>query len=176
MPLLAENIEILIGDVSENIFPKIGALVVQLLATCILVFFVIKFFWKPIKKNIDTRREYIKQNIDNAGKLNVEAQANLEKSHKTIKDATVEARRIKENAEAEALLARQNILDKAKDEAEQKLKVAEEQIKKEREEAKQEIHDEIINVAMMAASKIVEREINKEDNEKLVEAFLNENK
>ena len=42
----------------------------------------------------------------------------------------------------------------------------------EREEAKQEIHDEIINVAMMAASKIVEREINKEDNEKLVEDFL----
>jgi hypothetical protein len=33
--------------------------------------------------------------------------------------------------------------------------------------------NEIINVAMMAASKIVEREISKEDNEKLVEDFLN---
>lgn len=176
MPLLAKDIGELIGDVSQKIFPNVESLIVQLLATCILVFFVIKFFWKPIKKNIDTRREYIKQNIDNAGKLNVEAQANLEKSNKKIKDANVEARRIKESAEAEALLVRQNILDKAQDEAEHKLKVAEEQIKKEREEAKQEIHDEIINVAMMAASKIVEREINKEDNEKLVEAFLNENK
>ena len=38
---------------------------------------------------------------------------------------------------------------------------------------REEIHDEIINVALMAASKIVEREINKEDNEKLVEDFLN---
>ena len=43
---------------------------------------------------------------------------------------------------------------------------------KEREEAKQEIRDEIINVAMMAASKIVEREISKADNEKLVNDFL----
>ena len=176
MPLFAQDISELIGDVSKKIFPNIGSLVVQLLATCILVFFVVKLFWKPIKKNIDTRREYIKQNIDEAGRLNEEAQLNLENSNKRIKDANVEARRIKENAETEALLARQNILDQANEEAERKLKIAEEQIKKEREEAKQEIHDEIINVALMAASKIVEREINKEDNEKLVKDFLESNK
>ena len=173
MPLLAKSIAELIGDVSQKIFPNIGSLVVQLVATIVLVFFVVKFFWKPIKKNIDTRREYIKNNIDEAGKLNEEAHINLEKSNKTIKDANVEARRIKENAETEALLVRQNILDQANEEASRKIKLAEEQIIKEREEAKQEIHDEIISVAMMAASKIVEREISKEDNEKLVEDFLN---
>ena len=85
----------------------------------------------------------------------------------------MQARRIKEEAEAEALLVRQNIINNANEEASRKIKLAEEQIVKEREEAKQEIHDEIINVALMAASKIVEREINKEDNEKLVEDFLN---
>ena len=172
MPLLAKSIAELIGDVSQKIFPNIGSLVVQIIATAVLVFFVIKFFWKPIKKNIDTRREYIKNNIDEAGKLNEEAKVNLENSTKQIKDANVEARRIKENAEAEALLVRQNIINNANEEASRKIKLAEEQIVKEREEAKQEIHDEIINVALMAASKIVEREINKEDNEKLVEDFL----
>ncbi len=175
MPLLAQSIGDLIGDVSQKIFPNVESLIVQLLATIILVFFVIKLFWKPIKKNIDMRREYIKKNIDEAGKLNDEAHINLENSNKTIKDANVEARRIKENAETEALLARQKILDKANDEAERKIKTAEEIIAKEREEAKQEIQTEIINVAMMAARKIVEREINKEDNEKLVKDFLNKN-
>ena len=68
MPLLARSIAELIGDVSQKIFPNIGSLVVQIIATAVLVFFVIKFFWKPIKKNIDTRREYIKNNIDEAGK------------------------------------------------------------------------------------------------------------
>ena len=38
-------------------------------------------------------------------------------SNKKIKDANVEARRIKENAETEALLARQKILNKAEEEA-----------------------------------------------------------
>lgn len=172
MPLLAQDIGEMIGDVSAKIFPNIGSLVVQLLATTVMVFVVVKFFWKPIKANLDTRREYIKKNIDEAGKLNEEAQLNLENSNKAIKDANVEARRIKENAETEALLARQKILNKAEEEANNKLKIAEEQIIKEREEAKQEIREEIINVAMMAASKIVEREINKEDNEKLVNDFL----
>lgn len=172
MPLLAQDIGEMIGDVSAKIFPNIGSLVVQLLATTVMVFVVVKFFWKPIKANLDTRREYIKKNIDEAGKLNEEAQINLENSNKAIKDANVEARRIKENAETEALLARQKILNKAEEEASNKLKIAEEQIIKEREEAKQEIREEIINVAMMAASKIVEREINKEDNEKLVNDFL----
>jgi F-type H+-transporting ATPase subunit b len=174
MLFLAENIGDLIGDVSKKIFPNIETVIVQLIATCILVFFVVKFFWAPIKKNIDQRRDYIKQNIDEAGKLNEEAHINLENSNKKIKDANVEARRIKDNAEAEALLARQNILDQAKVEAERKLQIAEEQIKKEKEEARQEIHDEIISVAMMAASKIVEREINTTDNEKLVNDFLND--
>ena len=172
MPLLAQDIGEMIGDVSAKIFPNIGSLIVQLLATTVMVFVVVKFFWKPIKANLDTRREYIKKNIDEAGKLNEEAQINLENSNKAIKDANVEARRIKENAETEALLARQKILNKAEEEASNKLKIAEEQIIKEREEAKQEIREEIINVAMMAASKIVEREINKEDNEKLVNDFL----
>ena len=174
MPFLAENIGDLIGDVSKKVFPNIESVIVQILATCILVFFVVKFFWTPIKNNIDQRRDYIKKNIDEAGKLNEEAHINLEKSNQTIKDANVEARKIKDNAEAEALLARQNILDQAKEEAERKLQIAEEQIKKEKEEARQEIHDEIISVAMMAASKIVEREINSTDNEKLVNDFLND--
>ena len=61
-------------------------------------------------------------------------------------------------------------------EAQRKIQIAEEQIVKEREEAKQEIQTEIINVALAAASKIVEREINKEDNERLVKEFLEDNK
>lgn len=174
MPLLAQDIGELIGDVSAKIFPNIGSLVVQLLATIIMVFVVVKFFWKPIKKNVDIKREYVKKNIDEAGRLNEEAQNNLKESEKSIQNAKVEARRIKENAESEALLARQKILSKAEEEANNKLKIAEEQIIKEREEAKQEIREEIINVAMMAASKIVEREINNEDNEKLVNDFLND--
>lgn len=175
MPLLA-SIGELIGDVSKKIFPNIGSLVVQLIATIILVFFVVKFFWKPIKKNIDIRREYIKNNVDEAGKLKEEAQTNLNTSNMKIKKATVEARRLKEEAEAEALLARQKILKEAEVEVQRRIQIAEEQIAKEREEARQEIRDEIITVAMAAASKIVEREITSEDNERLVKEFLEENK
>lgn len=175
MPLLA-SIGELIGDVSAKIFPNIGSLIVQLLSTIILVFFVVKFFWKPIKKNIDIRREYIKNNVDQASKLKEEAEINLTTSKNKIKEATTQARRIKEEAEAEALLVRQKIIKDAEMEAQRKIQLAEEQIIKEREEAEQEIREEIVTVAMEAASKIIQREINKDDNEKLVKEFLDENK
>lgn len=184
MPLtlfLASDIGTMINGEDGNgifnkIFPNIGSLVVQLIATIILVFFVVKFFWKPIKKNIDIRREYIKNNIDEAGKLKEEAQLNLNTSTTKIKEATVQARRKIEEAEAEALLVRQKILKEAEEEAQRRIQLAEEQIAKEREEARQEIEKEIINVAMAAASKIVEREINSDDNERLVKEFLENNK
>lgn len=176
MPLLSQqSIGELIGDVSKKIFPNIGSLVVQLLATIVLVFFVVKFFWKPIKKNIDTRREYIKNNVDEAARLQETANINLDTSKSKIREATVEARRIKEEAETEALLARQKILQEAEEEAKRLLQLAEEQIQREREEAKQEIQTEIISVAMAAASKIVGREVSNEDNERLVKEFLEEN-
>ena len=175
MPLLA-SIGELIGDVSKKIFPNIGSLIVQLLSTIILVFFVVKFFWKPIKKNIDIRREYIKNNVDQASKLKEEAEINLTTSKTKIKEATVQARRIKEEAEAEALLVRQKIIKDAELEAQRKIQLAEEQIVKEREEAEQEIREEIVSVAIEAASKIIQREINKDDNERLVKEFLDENK
>ena len=88
----------------------------------------------------------------------------------------MQARRIKEEAEAEALLVRQKIIKDAELEAQRKIQIAEEQIIKEREEAEQEIREEIVTVAMEAAGKIIEREISKEDNEKLVREFLEENK
>ena len=176
MPLLSQqSIGELIGDVSKKIFPNIGSLVVQLLATIVLVFFVVKFFWKPIKKNIDTRREYIKNNVDEAARLQEAANINLDTTKSKIREATVEARRIKEEAETEALLARQKILQEAEEEAKRLLQLAEEQIQREREEAKQEIQTEIISVAMAAASKIVGREVSNEDNERLVKEFLEEN-
>ena len=52
MPLLSQqSIGELIGDVSKKIFPNIGSLVVQLLATIVLVFFVIKFFYEHLVLN-----------------------------------------------------------------------------------------------------------------------------
>ena len=49
-------------------------------------------------------------------------------------------------------------------------------IENERIQMKEELSKEVIDVALLAASKVVEREVSKEDNEKLIDNFIKENK
>lgn len=67
---------------------------------------------------------------------------------------------------------RKEILLKAEEEAQAKKDKALRDIEKQRLEAKEDIHREIVGVALLAAQKIVEREIDEKDNTRLVEDFI----
>ena len=79
---------------------------------------------------------------------------------------------LKEEAENQALELRKEILLKAEEEAQAKKDKALRDIEKQKLEAKEDIHREIVGVALLAAQKIVEREIDEKDNTRLVEDFI----
>lgn len=164
----------LLGDIGAKIFPSVSALVTQLLATFIMFFIVFKFFWKPIKGYINARKDFLENELKEAEKLNEEAKSNHELANKRIKELKIEARKIKEEAENQALEVRKSILLKADEEALAKKEKALRDIEKQKLEAQADIRKEIVDVALLAAQKIVEREIDEEDNTKLVEDFIND--
>ena len=84
----------------------------------------------------------------------------------------IEARKIKEEAENQALEVRKEILLKAEEEAQAKKDKALRDIEKQKLEAQEDIHREIVGVALLAAQKIVEWEIDEKDNTRLVEDFI----
>ena len=61
-----------------------------------------------------------------------------------------------------------------KEEAQAKKEKALRDIEKQKLEAQEDIHREIVDVALLAAQKIVEREIDENDNTRLVEDFIKE--
>ena len=65
MIFLASFKEVL-GDVGSKIFPSWQAVVVQLVATGILLFIAVKFFYKPAKEFIEKRQNYINSQINDA--------------------------------------------------------------------------------------------------------------
>ena len=91
-----------------------------------------------------------------------------------VKAKKIEAMGIVEKAKEDALLERQTILDKAKDEKQAELQRTREEIAQEIEASKDEIHREIVSVAIDASSKVLQREVNKEDNEKLIDRFIDD--
>ena len=163
-----------LGDISKQIFPSLPALITQLLATFVMFFIVFKFFWKPIKEFIDKRKDFLENELKEATTLKEEAQAAHSLADKRIKEMKVEARKIKEEAENQALEVRKEILLKAEEEAQAKKEKALRDIEKQKLEAQEDIHREIVDVALLAAQKIVEREIDENDNTRLVEDFIKE--
>lgn len=172
--LLTSDIGELIGDIGSKLFPNLESVIVQLCATAVMFFIVLKFFYKPIKANIEKRKDFIKNNVDEAEKNKNESKELYEKTQFQLKDAHVEARKIKEEAEIQARYDRETIIAKTNQEIiAKKLKLSSE-LEQEKENARKEIHDEIVNVAIKAASKIVEKEVDNTDNRKLVNDFIKE--
>ena len=114
----------------------------------------------------------LENELKEATTLKEEAKAAHSLADKRIKEMKVEARKIKEEAENQALEVRKEILLKAEEEAQAKKDKALRDIEKQKLEAQEDIHREIVGVALLAAQKIVEREIDEKDNTRLVEDFI----
>ena len=156
----------------DKLFPNPWDALATFLAFVILLVVVFYFAYKPVKKLLKQRSDYVEDKIKTAEEREKESEKLLAKANEEIKASRVEALAIVEKAKDEANKERQVILDKAKQEKAEEIKRTKEEIAQEIEASKDEIHREIVSVALDASSKVLEREVNKEDNEKLVDSFI----
>ena len=158
----------------EKLFPNPWDALAVFLAFVILLLVVFYFAYKPVKKLIKQRGDYVANKIETAEKREIESQKLLEDANEEVKAKRVEAMGIVEKAKQEAMQERQAILDKAKEEKAEEIKRTKEEIAQEIEASKDEIHREIVSVAIDASSRILEREVSSKDNEKLVDSFIDD--
>lgn len=79
-----------------------------------------------------------------------------------------------EEAKSEAEKQKQEILLQAKLEANNKMIQAQQDIEKEKQKAVQEVHDDVVNLALEASKTLLTREVNSSDNQKLLNDFVDE--
>ena len=103
---------------------------------------------------------------------------NLE-ADKNIAESKNKAKEIVNQAKIDANIQKEEILQSANEEASKRLKDTESIISKQKAEAYKEIKDVVVDVAFDATKKILEREVNKDDNQKIIDDFvtkINDNK
>ena len=149
-------------------------LVVQLLAFGVLVLAGIFLGYKPVKKLLNERGNYIEQNIKEAEEKNVMAAKLAQEAEENILKSQKEARKIINEAKKDAMKEHDEIIAQTNEEIKNSKLQADLEIKKSKEKALADIHNEIVNVALDASKAILRREINEEDNSKLVEEFIKE--
>ena len=159
-------------DFITKLFPNVWDALATFLAFLVLVLVAFWFGYKPVKKLIKKRGDYVEGQIKEADEKNKQAKENLEKSNQMVKDSNVEAMEIIEKAKEDALKEKERIALEAKQVREEEVKKAKEQIAQEIEASKDEVHKEIVSVALDASKKVLSREVNSKDNEKLIDDFI----
>lgn len=161
-------------EIGNKIIPNdIWAFVVQLLATAIVVFILAKFLVKPAKKFIQERKDYIASNLNAAEEKNKKAEENLLAAEKRLQDSRKEGKEIIESARENATQEKRRIVDETKKEVNSMRDKAYQDIESEKIKMREEITNEVIDVAILAATQVVDRNLNDEDNRKIVSDFVN---
>lgn len=158
-------------DFLEKIFGNFWSLLINLLA--LIVLFVVLFFvaYKPVKKYVDKRKEYIENNIHDAEVAKTFYEEKVNQTDEMISSAQKEGQEILKKAEENAQKEADAIILKAKDDARLLEEKATMNIEQEKEKARAQIRSEIVNVALDASKEILGREIDTKDNEKFLNDF-----
>lgn len=161
-------------DIQGVLFPNLITMIVQLLSTIVLFLLVKKLLWKPAREILKKRQEKIDGDLANAEKIQADAINELNEAKQNLETARNKSNEIIDEARKEANNLRQEIVSSAKKEAADKLKDAERNIEQKKIEASNQIHDEMVNVAMAAVSKLLNDKSQAVDDEKAIKEYINE--
>lgn len=161
-------------DIVVEVIPKLPEVIIIWITIFFLFLLLSKFLYEPMNKFINSRQEKIMSNLNEAKTLNEDA-AKLKLEYESrIAEAKEESQKILAEARARGEELRNGILAEAKAEAETLKTRAGKDIEREKAAAFDSIKAETGNMAVLIASKIMEREMNLENQEDLVDKFIDE--
>ena len=128
-----------------------------------------KLAWKPLRATLNAREDSIRKSLDDARQAREELQKLRAESAQMMAAARAEADTILTRTREDANRFRDEMKVKAHAEASGIVKNAEQRIEMETARALQQIRAEAVEFSVAIASKILQRNVSKEDNERLIE-------
>src|SRR6266446_787300 len=152
--------------------PDPGLFIWTIVTFLVLLALLAKFAWRPLLQALESRQERIRKALEDADRARQELERLHHESAKIMQQARIEAESIVTQTRADAERLREELKHKAKDEADNILRNAQHQIQLQTRQAIQEIRHEVADIAVLLASKLLERNLAKEDNARLIDDTL----
>jgi F-type H+-transporting ATPase subunit b len=152
--------------------PDPGLFIWTILTFLVLVGLLAKLAWRPLLEALERRQATIAAALDDAKLARQELERLQKESAEMMRQARVEAEAIIARSRSDADALREELKQRARTEAATIVKNAEQQIQLEAARAIQQIRHEAIDLSVTIASKILQRQVSREDNEALIEATL----
>ena len=140
-----------------------------------IVFFILtRFAWPAITGAMETREEKITESMERAEKALAEAKQISEDNQVARREAEQEAQRILREAREASERLRAEELDKTRAQIKQSQEVAQAEIEREKQSAIEQLRTEVTELAIQAAGKILQENMDDSRQRKLVDKFIDE--
>lgn len=159
----------------ELVTPDIGLVFWTGLIFLILLFILTKFAWKPIMNAVNQREENIQNALDLAKKTKAEMEKLQVQNKNLLKEARVERDEMIKETKATSDKMIESAKATAKKEADKIVENARISIVAEKNAAMSELKNQVANIALEIAEKILHEELSsKEKQKQLAETFAND--
>ena len=152
--------------------PDPGLFIWTIVVFLVLLALLAKFAWRPLLEALDSRQAAIAKSLDDAQAAKRELERLTQESAAIIRTARVEADSIVSRSRLDADRLREEMKQKARAESDYIVRDAQRQIQLQTGQALQQIRREAAELSIAVASKILQRNISKEDNERLIDEAL----
>ena len=145
------------------------------IVTVLVLFIILKhFFFEKVHKIMEDREKYVNDTLSNAEEKDREAEEKLAMYNAQLANAEDEGRKIIKKARDDAKSQAKEIVDEADAKARALMEHSQKEIRREKYNARKELQDEVSNLAVLAASRIIEKEITAEDQQDIINKVLEE--
>ncbi|HEY3110848.1 MAG TPA: F0F1 ATP synthase subunit B [Chloroflexota bacterium] len=158
----------------EQLGINLNGLIAQLINFLILYFLLSKFLFPRVTQMLDARAARIRESVERAEQVQRDAERTEQQFHERLAEARREGQGIVANANQIAQRIQAEAQEKAQGEAEAFLTRAREQIRRETQQASAELRQQVASLAMLAASRVVERSLDERQHVELIERVLRE--
>ncbi|HLR24528.1 MAG TPA: F0F1 ATP synthase subunit B [Fodinibius sp.] len=150
-----------------------GGFAIWVLITMVIFLLIMGKYAVPVIMDALNEREgRIKDSLESAEKALARAEKISRDNEKALREAEQKAQKIRKEAIEEAEMLRAERIEKSKEEAEHMIANAKQSIEQEKKRALTELRDEVAQLAVQSASRIIDTELDTQKNNKLVDSFI----
>jgi F-type H+-transporting ATPase subunit b len=149
-------------------------LLFQLINTLLVYLLLKKLLFKPVTEFMSKRAAEVENNLSMGEKAKIEGEEYKKQYESKIELAKQESQEIIKQATTRAEQKSEEIVSDAKSEASRLIERAQGEIVRERQKVMHELKNDISSIALLAASKVIEQDLDEAKHEKLINDFIKE--
>jgi F-type H+-transporting ATPase subunit b len=146
-----------------------GLMIWTIVCFLITLFVLRRYAFAPIQKSIDERRERIRQSLDEADRAREEARKLLEEHRQLIGSAKTDAEEILAEARRVAESNERRMRNELETDRQRRLEETRKQIEAETRRALEQIRLEVVDLSLLAATKVTGKALDDADHRRLID-------